>query len=469
MSRSFRLPLVVAALALAVAGCESYEELSAPRVSERLVTGDDVIPAIRRFAPRPSGATAVARSNAEIAQDFLELSFFLESGRALPVFTRFEGPVSIAFSHPPPAAVAAELDSLVYRLRNEAGIDIRIAPPGSAAGINIVAVPRQTLRRTVPQAACFVVPRVTDWAEFIGNRRNPALDWATLERRDRVMVVIPSDTSLQETRDCLHEEIAQALGPLNDIYRLTDSVFNDDNVQGVLTPFDMLILRATYAPELRSGMSRDEVARRLPAILARLNPRGEGMGATARIPDPRDWTRAIETAMNPRHVQSRRLSEARDAIRLAERHGLSGPRLAFSHYVYGRLLGASDRAAARTALLKAEEIYSRSLGTDSMHHAFVDTQLATLALLGGNRAEARMRIDRSLPVARRHENASVLSTLMMLRAELLQAEGRHDEARVVRLDSIGWARYAFGSEDVVRSRLSEVAAIARRGGIRTGS
>jgi len=34
--------------------------------------------------------------------------------------------------------------------------------------------------------------------------------------------------SPQEVRDCLHEELAQALGPLNDLYRLPDSVFNDD-------------------------------------------------------------------------------------------------------------------------------------------------------------------------------------------------------------------------------------------------
>ena len=51
-------------------------------------------------------------------------------------------------------------------------------------------------------------------------------------------------------RDCLHEELAQALGPLNDLYRLPNTVFNDDNFHSVLTGFDMTILRATYAPGL---------------------------------------------------------------------------------------------------------------------------------------------------------------------------------------------------------------------------
>jgi hypothetical protein len=81
-------------------------------------------------------------------------------------------------------------------------------------------------------------------------------------------VFMPADVAPQEVRDCLHEEVAQAIGPLNDLYRLPDSVFNDDNFHTVLTGFDMLILRATYAPELRSGMTRAEVAAALPGILA---------------------------------------------------------------------------------------------------------------------------------------------------------------------------------------------------------
>ncbi len=68
-------------------------------------------------------------------------------------------------------------------------------------------------------------------------------------------IFLPGDVSPQETRDCLHEEMAQALGPLNDLYRLGDSVFNDDNFHTVLTGFDMLVLRTYYAPDLRSGMT----------------------------------------------------------------------------------------------------------------------------------------------------------------------------------------------------------------------
>ena len=82
-------------------------------------------------------------------------------------------------------------------------------------------------------------------------------------------------------RDCLAEEITQALGPANDLYRLPDSIWNDDNFHGMATPFDMLILRALYQPELQSGMTRPEVAAALPGVLDRVNPEGRGLPAAA--------------------------------------------------------------------------------------------------------------------------------------------------------------------------------------------
>ena len=45
-----------------------------------------------------------------------------------------------------------------------------------------------------------------------------------------------------------------------------------------------------------------------------------------------------------------------------------------------------------------------------------------------------------LDAAHEEENAALLSTLMFLRAEALELTGRASEARIVRLDSLNWAR-----------------------------
>jgi hypothetical protein len=67
-----------------------------------------------------------------------------------------------------------------------------------------------------------------------------------------------------------------------------------------------------------------------------------------------------------------------------------------------------------------------------------------------------------MPVARRSENAALLASLAFVKAEALELQGRLREAEAVRLDSLGWALYGFGSEAEVRLRLGEIAALRPR-------
>ena len=80
-------------------------------------------------------------------------------------------------------------------------------------------------------------------------------------------------------RDCLHEELAQAMGPLNDLYELSDSVFNDDNFHTVLTGFDMLVLRLHYAPELANGDDPGRSGGALAGAAGTAQPGGRASGA----------------------------------------------------------------------------------------------------------------------------------------------------------------------------------------------
>jgi len=64
-----------------------------------------------------------------------------------------------------------------------------------------------------------------------------------------------------------------------------------------------------------------------------------------------------------------------------------------------------------------------------------------------------------MPIAAAHENAALLATLMMFKAEALEMLGRAGEASSVRMDSLGWARYGFGAERNVRARLREIASL----------
>jgi hypothetical protein len=397
-------------------------------------------------------------SNQDIARDFMDLAFHLESGRALPVFTRFEGPITLRLTGTAPSYLKRELARLLARLRDEAGIDVTLTDAADAS-ITINAVRRRDIQRHLPQAACFVVPNISDISEYARAARQPKTDWSQLRERKQIAIFVPSDSPPQELRDCLHEELAQALGPLNDLYRLPDSVFNDDNIHTVLTSYDMLILRAYYSPELRNGMSRAEVANRLPGILSRLNPAGRSLPSRPLGTTPRRWIDDIQLALGPGTAPATRHTAARNALALAEARGWTDHRRAFSHYALGRLTQGVNAEVALSHFRAAQRFYTRSPVTQ-LHAAHVAAQLAAYALTEGNGEEALLQTGPYLAIAARHENAALLSTLLLLRAEALDLLGRKQEAETVRLDSLGWARYGFGSDRAVRAKLGEITALS---------
>ncbi|MBS0124347.1 DUF2927 domain-containing protein [Thetidibacter halocola] len=449
-ARRLVLPLV-----LLLGACMPVASRDTPTRAAADMPGESALPPMKTFAvPRPAPPVA---SNADIARDFLDLAFTLESGRSLGMLTRFEEPITVRVTGAGPASMVADLNRLLHRLRTEAGIDIALTNAGSA-NITVQAVSRAEIRQALPQAACFVVPNVGSLREYQSSRRSSRVSWSRLTRRDRLAIFIPADSSAQEARDCLHEELAQAIGPLNDLYRLPDSVFNDDNVHTVLTGFDMLVLRAYYDPALRNGMSRNEVADRLPAILARLNPAGEGLPPQRLPRTPRVWIDAIQTALGPGANPGQRRAAAIEALKVASAMGWSDHRRGFSHFAMGRLLQASDPEAALDQFVLAQRYFGQRTDT-TLHRAYVASQLAAYAITAGRADEALALLTPHLDTAARYENAALLATLMLLRAEALDLAGRITEAREVRLDSLGWARYGFGSDWAVRAKLREIATL----------
>ena len=453
-------PLLAAA---ALAGC-----MADPPVGPSARATSDLLapPRTAGFDPGPGQPPAArAASNAELARNFLDLSFQLENGRTLPVFTRFEGPVTLGLAGAVPPGAGEEVAGLLARLRGEAGIEIW-HEAGPRAAITVEFVPRRDLQAAAPNAACFVVPGVASWRDYRSRRGGATSDWAAIGQRARVSVFVPSDVAPQEMRDCLHEEIAQALGPLNDLFRLTGSVFNDDNFTSVLTAHDMLMLRITYAPELASGMTEAEVVAALPGVLMRINPGGGKFAtATAASTTPRGFQAALETALSGGASAQARRAAAREAVSIAETAGWADARAGFAWFALGRLSASADPETARTALFNAAAIY-RTLPGATIHYAHVEMQLAALALRAHQPAEALALAGRALPAAIAGENPALAATLHLIRAEAFAAQGLAAAAAAARLDSARWAGYGFGSPAAAQRRAAEVAALATGAGLR---
>ena len=408
----------------------------------------------------PAMGLPVQRPNSQLAQDFLDLEFHLESGQTLPVLTRFDGPITVSMTGPVPPTARTDLAALIARLQTEAGLTLNLLPDNSAASLTLVFERRALLHRIEPTAACFVIPNVSSLGEYRAKRGTAALDWAQMTRRTRATLFLPSDTSPQELRDCLHEETAQALGPVNDLYRLPDSVFNDDNFQSVLTGFDMLMLRLQYAPELANGMGQAEVAARLPVLLARMNPKGKAQDDWISPDTPRVWLDAVAKTVNPNLPTAARIAAANQSLAIALEAGWQDNRLGFAYFILGRTLTALDPAAAEAAYHAAARVY-QSLPDEGVHLAHALTQLCAMALANGQADQAIALADQAIPLATLAQNAALLATLQQMKAEALAVQGHVTEAAALRLDSLPAARYGFGPEPEVRARAAAIAALVR--------
>ena len=146
-------------------------------------------------------------------------------------------------------------------------------------------------------------------------------------------------------------------------------------------------------------------------------------------------------------------------MQIAVAMGWNDHRRAFSHYAMGRLNMSSDLKKAREHFAIAARIYGQDPST-RLHAAYAASQLASFYIAEGDGNAALRQIGPHLDTAGRYENAALMSTLMLQRAEALDLAGRTSEARTIRMDSLGWARYGFGPDWAVRAKLREISSLS---------
>jgi len=109
MNRRFILPLV-----MVLNACVPVSQGDVP---SRTMIAETSLPPMKSFAARAPQAPRTP--NNHLVQDFLELSFEMESGRQLAVLTRFEGPISLRVTGRPAPTLEADLRGLLGRLKNQ--------------------------------------------------------------------------------------------------------------------------------------------------------------------------------------------------------------------------------------------------------------------------------------------------------------------------------------------------------------
>ncbi len=87
---------------------------------------------------------------------------------------------------------------------------------------------------------------------------------------DRAVTVIRGELTPKLRSLCVHEELAQSLGLINDSPKARPSIFNDNEEFALLTRQDELMLKILYDSRLRPGMSLAEARPIVEVIAAEL-------------------------------------------------------------------------------------------------------------------------------------------------------------------------------------------------------
>lgn len=86
------------------------------------------------------------------------------------------------------------------------------------------------------------------------------------------LVVIKNELEGILRDSCLHEELTQMMGLLNDHPDVRPSLFNDDEEFAFLTEHDEYLLRILYDPRLRPDMTAEDARPVIPGIVQGLRP-----------------------------------------------------------------------------------------------------------------------------------------------------------------------------------------------------
>ena len=224
----------------------------------------------------PAGKTDFA--NDSLAEVFTVLTHDMEWGASRPNLVRFEGKVQVAMIGEGSNRYQVFLAEFLRRIRKEAGIDIEVSAPKDAdLLVRFVPGPDFTERTN---AQCIVVNGHPSWSALKADSSEHGAD--AFERNktlEKASAIIPNTLEPYKIRECILEEVSQALGTANDLYALGSTIFNDDDGHTWPTRLDYLMLRVLYDQRLETGLSRSQTKSRALEVLGDLNPAGNASDA----------------------------------------------------------------------------------------------------------------------------------------------------------------------------------------------
>ena len=181
-----------------------------------------------------------------------------------------------------PADAARWLEGRIERhfalMREITGLRVRRARDPAVANfrVEVLSEPElqsraATIRAKPASMRSFREGLQLDWAR---NPRKRCIFHVRTDRLRRIesasVFLSPDRGGESALRECIAEEITQAMGLINDDRRVADSIFNDWARRTELTASDRILLRLLYHPRLSTRMSPGEVMKAAGQVIEEL-------------------------------------------------------------------------------------------------------------------------------------------------------------------------------------------------------
>ena len=398
----------------------------------------------------PAGHTVY--DNSSLADLFVRLTHGLETGTFRKALQRFEEPINVGMIGPGSRDYLPFLEELLAEIRREAGVPISLGPPPHNLLIRFVPG-EEFLPETSNQG--MVVFGHPDWQTLRADPR-PFGSEATrrIDRQTEMSIFIPDTVEPYKVRECLLEEVIQALGPANDLYGVAFTIFNDDNAHSWPTRLDYLMLQILYRPEMPSGLSREETRRRALALLNELNPDGRNAPPLPPIQQARfrQWRREL-LSHDRIGDETRALAAAR---KLAAQARTMAPASAYDCTGATFLASVARNLEAPDAvplLKEALDICTRVHGPEDLRVALLRLQRSYTYLDENRYAEARREAEEILPVFMGHAlDGNVAAAYIVQTVAAWRLEDPEWDSELLER-AAAWSAYAYGDDHELTSKL----------------
>ncbi|MHA1528712.1 MAG: DUF2927 domain-containing protein [Alphaproteobacteria bacterium] len=395
-------------------------------------------------AALPAGHTAY--DNASLARLFVVLTHEMEGGARRPHLVRYEVPVSVGVEGPEGARYGAFLDGFLALLRRKSGIAIGRGP--GPYNLHVRFVDGEQFNATLPTAFCVIAGGDLSWEVFAADPSGAnARQTANASRLEHNTIFIPDNARPHLARNCLLEEVPQALGMSNDLFGLGTSSFNDDGAHLWPTKLDYLMLRVLYAPEMTTGLDRRETRDRALVILNRINP--AGLSAPP-LPMLRQrslevWSHLIGRVFS-RDASKREVREdVGKALQVVEAYAPMSAQHCHTLVTAGRVLSRPEPERALQLLDLARRVCDTAHGVSDIRHARIKLQQACALSRLGRYGEAIALTGAIWPVLAAHGQDRPLAALYTIQADALEAsEPGSPRTRSVGQLAAAWNAYAMG-------------------------